>query len=140
MYQLEVGNSYQKVDPFKIKTVISNALHVKKGNDQIREKINTVGAVLGQLSKSTAQLNGSFVDTIMEKHLKEINTNLVKLYSLFNGINEFVFSNDSSCNEIAITCKNTLSAESHLMTMEQLKNKYAELQKTHAMVKQQLFD
>ena len=76
----------------------------------------------------------------MEKHLKEMNTNLVKLYSLFNGMNEFMFANDSSCNEIEITCKNTLSAESHLMTMEQLKNKYAELQKSHSMVKQQLFD
>ena len=98
--------------------MIKSAQHVKKCNDKIREKINTVGAVLGQLSKLTAQLNGGSLDSIMETHLKDINTNVVKLYSLFNGINEFVFSNDSSCNEIEITCKNTLSAGSHLLTME----------------------
>ena len=73
-------------------------------------------------------------------HLKDMGTSIDKLNHLFNDVYLRVLENDTALNEVNVTCKTTLSHQSHLTKISNLQTQYQSVETLNIQLKQQLFE
>lgn len=115
-------------DPFKIQSVLDHAAQLKATNEEMRESMHKVGVAVNQLAKTSFDLkNENFIDTRMDKQIRDIAVSIDTLNHLFNDVHLKVLQNDNELNQIEITCSTTLSSHGHLRKFDELEKLHAKL-------------
>lgn len=95
----------------------------------MRGSIHQVGVHVNQLTKNLLGLRKEpVISKFMDSQLQEISKSIDSLNHLFNDVYMKALQADTDIAEVQVTCKTTLSYQSHLTKHDTLLKKYKELE------------